>query len=134
MGKHFELVVRWPCPWATGPESCWVANGTFLMGVPLTHLTWKQEPRSLLVHSVQVGGAPSDSIRQFLERRPGQLHFARVTPGDEKSVYGSGGIDCGLCSTRLSIHCNPAGCLLCSTDPAITIGFQSHSDLVSTRE
>lgn len=57
----------------------------------------KQELRSLLVHSVQAGGAPDDGIRKLLARNPGQLHFARVTPGNGKSLYGSCGIDRGLC-------------------------------------
>ena len=75
-----------------------------------------------MVHSVQAGGAPDDGIRKLLARNPGQLHFARVTPGNGKSLYGSWylsivvsvELNCLSGVTQLAARSG----LLWSTDPA----------------
>lgn len=104
------------------------------MHVPLTHLTRKQEPRSLLVRSVQVVDAP---VTAFASSWKGDLAscilpesrqvMGRVFMAAVASIVVFVLLDCPSTVTQL------AACSAPLTLPS-PLGFRSHSDLVSTRE
>lgn len=81
MRKHPDLVVQ--VALSLGSRSGILLGGQFLLYSPLTHLAQKQEPRSLLVRSIQVGDAP---VTAFASSWKGDLASC-ILPESHQSLW-----------------------------------------------